>query len=556
MIADIRTIPSECSLEADVCVVGGGAAGIVIAEQFIASRHEVILLESGGFRPEASVQRLYSGHSIGETYFRLLHECRSRFFGGSTNCWVGICTPLNEIDFAKRSWVPWSGWPIRYEDLTPYVRRSHEICGSGPFIYDAKAWRMMGIPDVDFSSDKFERFVWHYNKRSAAGIEFGKRFRNELQRAPNIRVFLHANATELLTDPSGQAVERVRIRSFDGQTRHVRAKLFVLACGGIENARILLASKGHYPNGLGNQRDFVGRFFQEHLEVPCATLIVPESGTRISSYSRLSKLGGTFSPPGLALAPKAQEDHQTLNGSISVDPFCDPDGPLISFQHLLSDLKSRRINQRTLRHLWRVVRESRKLAPEAWNHLAYGERPRGDPHLFVTYARAEQAPNPASRIVLSNDADELGVPRVSLDWRTTPLDRKAIRLLSNFAAEELRRLGMGQVSPADWLSGEEWPPTLVGGNHHMGTTRMSEDESTGVVDRNCRIHGLQRLYVAGSSVFPTSGYANPTLTIIALALRLADHLRDTLAGNAGVTASEKSAATVPSGTTEAISNAL
>lgn len=556
MIADIRTIPSDCSLEADVCIIGGGAAGIVIAEHFIASRHEVILLESGGFRPEAAVQRLYSGQSIGEKYFRRLDECRSRYFGGSTNCWVGICAPLNEIDFAKRSWVSWSGWPIRYEELTPYLRRSHEICGAGPYIYDGKAWPMMGIPDADFSSERFERFVWHYNKRSAPGIEFGKRFRNEMQRAPNVRVLLHANVTELLTDPSGQSVERVRIRSFDGQTRYARAKLFVLACGGIENARILLASNSHYSSGLGNQRDFVGRFFQEHLEVPCATLTVPDSGNRISFYSRLSKLGGTFCLPGLALAPKAQEVHETLNGSISVDPFCDPDGPLISFQHLLSDLKARRINRRTLQHLWRVVRDGRKLAPEAWSHLANGERPRGDPHLFVAYARAEQAPNPASRVILSSDVDELGMPRVTLDWRTTLLDRKAIRLLSAFAAEEFTRLGIGQVIPAEWLVGDEWPMTLVGGNHHMGTTRMSEDESAGVVDRNCRIHGLQGLYVAGSSVFATSGYANPTLTIIALALRLADHLRDTLARSAGITASEKTTATLPSSNTEAISNAL
>ena len=554
MIADIHTVPSECSLEGDVCIIGAGAAGIVLARQFAASRHQVILLESGGFRREARVQNLYSGNSIGERYFRQLNECRTRYFGGSTNCWVGICTPLNEIDFVKRSWVPWSGWPIRCEELTTYFRRAHEICGAGPFIYDGKAWSMMGVPDAEFSPERFERFVWHYNKHSPAAIEFGKRFRSELQRAQNIRVFLHANVTELLTNPSGKRVERVRVRSLDGRTHEVRAKVFILACGGIENARVLLASNSYYPNGLGNQRDLVGRFFQEHLEVPCATLSVRDSRDPIVSYSRLSRLGGSFGLPGLSLTPKAQEVHRTLNGSISVDPYCDPDVPFTSFETLLSDLAAKRISRGTLKHFWTVVRSSRKLAPEAWNRLANGERPRGDPHRFLIYARAEQAPNPDSRVTLSNHVDELGMPRATLDWRTTPLDRRAIRLLSVFAAEEFTRLGLGQVIPAEWLAGEEWPDSLVGGNHHMGTTRMSDDESTGVVDQNCRIHGLDGLYVAGSSVFPTGGYANPTLTIMAMAVRLTDHLRETVLPALGDSARAVGAA-APAIKTEAISSA-
>jgi choline dehydrogenase-like flavoprotein len=556
MIADIHTVPSESVLESDVCIIGAGAAGIVLARQFTDSHHQVILLESGGFRRELRTQNLYAGPSIGERYFRSLDECRSRYFGGSTNCWVGICTPLNEIDFAKRSWVPWSGWPIEAAELGPYVRRAHDICGAGPFIYDGKAWQMTGIPNAGFSPDRFERFVWHYNKHSDAAIEFGKRFRSELQRARNIRVFLHASATELLTDPSGQYVERVRVGSLDGATRYVRAKVFVLACGGIENARLLLVSNSVHPNGLGNQRDFVGRFFQEHLEVPCATLFVPDGPNPAVRYSRLSRLGGSFSLPGLSLAPKAQEVHQTLNGSISVDPFFDPEGPFTSFENLISDLGARRMSRQTIKHFWKVVRASRTLAPEAWGRLAHGERPRGDAHRFVIYARAEQSPNPASRITLAREVDELGMPRAALEWRTTPLDRKAIRLLSVFAAEEFTRLGFGQVTPSSWLAGEEWPDTLAGGNHHMGTTRMSEDESTGVVDRDCRIHRLHGLYIAGSSIFPTSGYANPTLTIIAMALRLADHLRGTVLASPDDSSRQHAGATPLPGRTEEISKAL
>lgn len=556
MIEDIRAVAND-SLECDVCIVGGGAAGIVMAQQFAGSQFKVILLESGGLKPDPSVQRLYSGHSIGEKYFRELDGCRTRYFGGSTNCWVGICTPLNEIDFAQRHWVPWSGWPIGMEELAPYLRRSHEICGTGPFVYDSRAWEMMGLPALDFTAERFERFVWHYNKRSQAGIEFGKRFRKELRQARNVDVLLHANATEFLTNPSGQVVERVRVRSLEGHTRHIRARAFVLACGGIENARILLGSNGYYPHGIGNQRDWVGRFFQEHLEVPCATLFVTGGWSGASAYSRLLRLGRAFALPGLSLAPKAQEQHRTLNGSISVDPYCDPDGQMLSLESLLADFKARRITRQTFGRLWKVVRGRRDFAPEPWNRAADGEHPLDDPNRFVIYARTEQAPNPDSRVTLSTDVDPLGMQRVNLNWRTTALDRRAIRLLSAFAAEEFPRLGMGSVVPADWLKSEEWPASLVGGNHHIGTTRMSEDETTGVVDRNCRIHNLNGLYVAGSSVFPTGGYANPTLTIIALALRLSDHIRDTLGRNAAAVSLDNVALQPPaSAEAGVISNAL
>ena len=134
MIADIHTVPDQAALEADLCIIGAGAAGIVLAREFLSSNFKVILLESGGFRRDARVQSLYSGDSVGEPYFQELHECRTRCFGGSTNCWAGICTPLNAIDFEARPWVPWSGWPIHHAELEPYLRRAHGICGSAKHV--------------------------------------------------------------------------------------------------------------------------------------------------------------------------------------------------------------------------------------------------------------------------------------------------------------------------------------------------------------------------------------------------------------------------------------
>jgi choline dehydrogenase-like flavoprotein len=554
MIADIRTIPQDGSLDADVCVIGGGAAGISLARAFLSSSVKVVLLESGGHKWEAGAQQLYTGRSIGETYFQELHRCRTRRFGGSTNCWGGICTPLDPIDFEARSWVPWSGWPITYAELVPYFRRAHDICGAGPFLYNAQAWEQMAIPYGEFRPDRFRRFVWHFNNRGSPSLRFGNRFYSELRQASNIHVLLHANATDLLMNESRRSVERVTVRSLDQRTIQVRARVFVLACGGIENPRILLNCTSQNPQGLGNQRDLVGRFFQEHLQVPCGLLVATDRGGAAARYSRLSKLGAARCLPGLSLAPEAQRVHRTLNGSLAVDPFYEPDGAWMAFQHLRSDCKEKRFDQQSFRRFWKVACGVHRLAPEVWRRVVHGDRPRGNPHRFVLYARAEQSPNPDSRVFLSSQRDVLGMRQVCLDWNTTPLDRKAIRLMASFAVEELTRLKLGQVIKADWLSGESWPADLVGGPHHMGTTRMADDDSSGVVDRNCRVHGLHGLYVAGSSVFPTGGHANPTLTIIALTLRLADHIRGVLsqesaaahAGRTGVEAQEPNSAVISS----------
>jgi choline dehydrogenase-like flavoprotein len=534
MIADIRTIPQGASLDADVCVIGGGAAGISLAREFLSSSAKVVLLESGGHKWEACVQQLYAGGSVGESYFEELHQCRTRRFGGSTNCWGGICAPLDPIDFEARSWVPWSGWPITHEDLVPYWRRAHGICGAGPFLYDARAWEQMDIPYGEFRSDRFRRFVWHFNSRGSPGLRFGSRFYRELRQAPNIHVLLHANAINLLTNESGRSVERVTVRSLDHRTIQVRAKVFVLACGGIENARILLSCTSQNPKGLGNQRDLVGRFFQEHLQVPCGLLQVDDRDGAAARYSRLSKLGAARALPGLSLTPEAQRVHRTLNGSLAIDPVYEPHGAWMAFQHLRSACKEKRFDQQSFRHFWNVAREVHQLAPELWRRVVHGDRPRGNPHRFVLYARAEQSPNPDSRVILSSRQDALGMRQVCLDWKTTPLDRKAIRLMASFAVDEFTRLNLGQVVQADWLSGESWPTDLVGGPHHMGTTRMADADSSGVVDRNCRVHGVHGLYIAGSSVFPTGGHANPTLTIIALTLRLADHIRRVLSQESAV----------------------
>jgi choline dehydrogenase-like flavoprotein len=526
MVSELSAVPAGQTLECDLCVIGAGAAGIAIAREFLDSGNSVILLESGGYRREQDTQGLYSGPVVGMRYHHL-DDCRSRYFGGSTNCWGGICTPLNAIDFEKRPWVPESGWPIGFTELAPYTAQAHHLCGTGPFLYDSRAWDRIGLDWRGLDVNSFEPFVWHFNTRSRYPVRFGRRFRTELADSSNIRVFLHANVTGLLTGENGRAVERVRVAALDGRVCHVRARAFVLACGGIENARVLLASNNVHPGGLGNDHDLVGRFFQEHLEAPCGILRANPEGPA-SRFSQLAALSGTRVLPGLALSTVAQTQFKTLNGSLSVDPIYDPEGGLTACWDIRRELHARRIRPSLMKRVWKAARDSHTIVPELWRRVVHGERPRGVPDLYLVFARAEQAPNRESRVTLAPDTDQLGMRRACLDWRTTALDSESLRLMASLATSEFARLQLGDVIASEWLESGEWPANMLGGRHHMGTTRMSDDPHCGVVDRDCRVHDVDRLFIAGSSVFPTGGHANPTLSILALALRLAAHIKNDL----------------------------
>ena len=230
------------------------------------------------------------------------------------------------------------------------------------------------------------------------------------------------------------------------------------------------------------------------------------------------------------LTPEIQAEHKSLNASIAIEPYYDDHRGLASLKQVKLDLRSGSFSRQTAAHLWMAAFHAHRLLPDAWRRLAYGARPRGASNRFVVFGRSEQAPNPHSRISLSRERDALGLPRVILDWRTNELDRSALRLAAVLAAEEFRRTGFGTMTTSGWLPAGEWPEEMICGPHHMGTTRMSDDASSGVVDRNCRSHLLRQLYIAGSSVFPTGGHAPPTLTIVALAIRLARHLQTNLAG--------------------------
>ncbi len=500
MLLDASTLSERSRLNADVCVIGGGAAGITVARALANTSQQVLLLEGGGFEPTERSQELYDGEMA--TIYRegtsradydrtYVKRSRLRYFGGTTNHWNGWCRPLEPHDFAAREWVPMSGWPITREDLDPWYEKARDVVEIPAFEEDhgygrKRGRRMVCLPD----SAEIVTRLFHWSPPT----RFGTRYRPDVVDAPNVRLLLEANVLRLVPSEDRHAVEAADVQMEDGPKITVRAKRFVIACGGIENARVLLLSD------LGG--DNVGRYFMEHPHVPKVgkVLVVDDLGVRkltdLYFSARKDERAGGRSMGVFATSEGFQRRTRTLN-------FC----------LQLRDRKKEKLSKfgTALAEVQHTVRD---LGREADDKAPFVGR---------LFARGEQVPNKNSRVTLRDDRDRLGLRKVKLDWRLSELDAWSIRRSMEEFARQFGGTGIGRVrirmdDPA------EWPPTR-GGDHHLGTTRMAASPMDGVVDADCKVHRLDNLFVAGSSVFPTSGFANPTFTITALALRLADHLK-------------------------------
>jgi choline dehydrogenase-like flavoprotein len=514
---DARTLPNGTVLEGDLCIVGAGASGITIARELSNTNHKVLLLEGGGFDFDPQMQELYRGEIVGQPYFPL-QAAALHYFGGTTNHWAGFCSTLESIDFEKRDWVPHSGWPITRADLDPFYARAQKVIDLGPYKYDAADWKN-GDPDrVPLLADSrvVRTQMWQFN-----GTRFGTKYRDEIVNSPNVHLYTHANVVEVEANEPISAVQSVRVRGFDGKEFRARAKRFVLACHTIQNARLLLASNRQAKTGLGNGDDLVGRYFMEHFEMPAGELALarPES-TRTKLYELDFQ---TRTPRGeLALSPATQREHRILHGTASVAAGNYGDEVKSTFQFI----------DTTMMNAMRAWEKGGRKGPPpiAVAVAARAPRTKGPQRFYHLTTRQEQAPNPDSRVTLSAEKDALGMPRARLDWRVTPLDKRSMRTFYQLLGREMGRTDTGRVQIKDWLLSDDltWPSFISGGWHHMGTTRMSADPKQGVVDANCKVHGLANLYIGGAAVYPTAGAVNPTLTLVALSLRLADHLKATV----------------------------
>jgi choline dehydrogenase-like flavoprotein len=530
---DARQVPDNKHFYADICIIGGGAAGTTIATEFIGSRYKVLVVESGGLAYESQTQALYKGINSGLLY-EPLDLCRVRTFGGSTDPrgWGGWCKPLSGIDFERRDWVPLSGWPIAKKELTAHYRRAFATL-SLPEDTERLADDDAGAGDVLPVSGQYCR-----NEPCPLSPEphLGQVTEARLRGASNVSVLLHANVTEVVTDPSAKHVTGLKVATLDGKTHLVTASHVILAAGGVENARILLLSDQVQREGLGNGSGFVGRCFMEHPRYSWGRLSGKDIAPLLLRYNPATAVGARQSTqPGvrsgpifgasLALTERVQRERRLLGSRTWILPVSgsgDRDAGR-EFKELIFWLKKRRVPSDLSRRIIEVLRNPANAASAAAAHVLAKLRP---PTHWQFVTVLEQEPNPASRVTLDASRDALGLRRVRLDWRIGELTKTTLVQAREIFTEELRAAGFDcaiEASPKRPSNQDADAPRWVW--HHMGTTRMAADANDGVVDANCCVHGMTNLYIAGSSVFPTVGNDMPTLTVVALAHRLADHLK-------------------------------
>ncbi len=466
MLIDLEQLERDTACDVDVCIVGAGPAGMTLAIDLANKDLTCALLESGGVETTAATRDLNFGVMHGEHNWPLTAS-RVRCLGGTSLRWRGWCRPLEPSDLELRPWIGHAGWPFGFSELAPWYRRAHEVCRAGSYCYDdLPGWAAeAGVPLVELPEVEQRLYMF------SPVPDFGRDYAHGLA-APSIRAFVNATVVSLVPGPAGDRIERIEARSVGGRRLALRARQVVLAAGAIENARMLLVAQAR---GLVWGGDWVGRAFADHPHV-LAGVLVPSRAQDLRAYDATTGTPSGWGRVVLALPELATRELRIPGATAILQPV---------------------------------------------------EVGRGD-IVWAILARSEQVPNRASRVALTADRDEFGTPRIAVDWRLSHVDRLAVVALVERLAAALPRAGLGRVVPRISANDSRWPSDLVGGCHHIGTTRMATDAAHGAVDRDGRVFGAENLHVAGSSVFCTAGVANPTLTIVALSLRLADHIARSL----------------------------
>ncbi|MEH3102551.1 MAG: FAD-dependent oxidoreductase [Sphingomonas phyllosphaerae] len=556
MILDARRAGLPPRLQADLVIVGAGPAGITLALTLADSGWDVVLVEAGGDRFDKAAQDFLRAqavapptHAPGELY-------RRRQFGGTSAIWGGRCIPFDPIDFEPRDWMPAARWPIAYDDIARFYPQALALAGAGaPDMTAAAANPREADPALpgtgaDAITERIERF--------SHPIDFGGWYRGRLAAAPRVRVLTNAPVDQILTASEGAIASGVRLRLPDGANVTVAAPRVVIAAGGIETARLLLASDEARLCGLGNEHDLVGRYYQCHLEGTLGTIAFhPPAGHDRFDYFRAHD--GVYCRRYLWLSPAAQRRERLANMVLRpthagiVDPA--HRHPVLSAMYLaknsivpeyarkmtaLEHDARRRLGGRSMAfhaaHVRNVLLGSPRLAGFAldWTRrriLARRKLPSvllDAPHgVYPLDLNGEQEPCRDSRITLGQERDGAGMRRAIIDWRCTAADRARMVAGVRVIAAAVNCSGHATITLTD-AEAQAWSdhPVPVGG-HHIGTARMADGSASGVCDANAELFGTRGVFIAGAASFPTSSFANPTLTLLAQTLRLAEHLRST-----------------------------
>lgn len=550
MIANANSIPNGACLQSDVCVIGAGPAGIALTLDLSERGFSVLLLESGYMAEDKPSQSLYDGEVADEQLHSPPDKYRQRRFGGSTAIWGGRCMPFDPIDFEMRSHIPHSGWPLSYDDLRPFYPRANALAEAGHFSYTAEeALGQQALPLI--SGFHSARVLTNGIERFSCPTDFGIRYARQLQLAPNVKVLLGANCTGIRLRADGHCVRSVEVSTLTGNRFSASSRVTVLAVGGLETARLLLASNDVAPAGIGNFHDVVGRYYMCHIAGNVGQLTV-------SGLTQNVRHGYEVTPDGVycrrRLTVSADEQRRLgLSNTVARLHFpriTDPahrNGVLSGLflaRKLISYEYGKRLNDGSTqmpssyaRHLFNVLTDPmdtsaflvhwlsrRSLADRKFPSVILRNRT----NRFSLEMHGEQIPQAQSRVTLSSKVDALGMPKLRVDWRYSPADIDSMRRTLDVLAQEFAQSGVAQFVYDPETLEQDLIRFGAYGGHHIGTARMGADIRTSVVNAECQVHSVANLFIAGSAVFPTSSQANPTLTLVALSLRLGKTLEQRL----------------------------
>ena len=528
-IADLHELAPEAEIDCEVCIIGSGPAGATIARELAQSRVRVVLLESGGAKRQPQIDALNEIENIG--WSRELNQwlLRNRIIGGSSHTWAGRCAPFDSIDFEKREWIPFSGWPFGLDELRPYLLRTlgYVGLGIGADYTDNAFWALANqpLPQPSLNEDLLMPFLWQYSQAHENRFDIMRVGAELVANLPdNARLITNATVVQLNLDLYGNAIQSVEAASLDGRRRTIRARTVVLCAGGIENARLLLCSNKVEQNGIGNRRDLVGRFLMDHPRGIVGTFDVSNSKEILRRFGlyHVSFASRSYRfRHGFRLSPTVQRSEGLLNCAAWLDEDVSEDDPWRAINRIF------RGELRSGKDVRAIVANADMLLRGAVDLIV---RKRGLSRRLASLhlmCMTEQLPDPESRIMLSDrTTDRLGIPISRIEWKVSKAEEQSIRRTAELVAAEVARLGFEPPRLESWVANNEaLPSTFEDIGHPTGTTRMSDDPSSGVVDSQGQVHGVDGLFVTGSSVFPTAGHANPTQMIVALAIRTADILK-------------------------------
>ncbi len=525
MSIDASNIEENSTFKADICILGGGIAGIVLANELLNTNKSIILLESGTELYDKKTQALYEAESIPPLFPNPLSS-RLRLLGGSSNHWENSTERFSPIDLKKRDWVDDSGWPFSYEELEPYYVQAEEYTKVGKDGYHFGFWQ-----EKFNSTDMFPKpslFNSAVSKSPLYPTQFYREYGDKLKHAKNIRIIKNANVINIKYNSETQTVKSTIFRSLKNRQHQVDASTFIMCLGGIENTRMLLTFNENYDDKLGNQHGNVGRYFMEHPTVRAAHFLPLNENKLDKIYEGI--LDGALYVIGRAsLNESAQKTHHTNNLRMYFTKHSKiklSEG--ISSAHIISNsIESGGAPDEFGGHLMNMIKDIDHIA-EAFLRKELDTSFFDSTYEFGGYqitSMIEQTPDKNNRIRLGEQKDALGLKKVKIDFRVTESDKKKTWKTLELLSQDPNIQSIGRIRLLKDRESRIWTSQLGFGQHHMGTTKMSHHIENGVVDPSLKVFGTNNFYISGSSVFPTGGHVPPTLTIIAVTIRLANELK-------------------------------